>query len=221
MSRMNRRGFLSSLRGVFSKQRDGDPVFFGFQAVINVYGEDELRQRIHRIIAEAPEQERPQDKRAYYKRLSALLREHVASIEYGFWDHVTDRETAEGEFDEWVLEIEASAATVEEELGTNHDEEFRLSSEKDYIVVSLLFLIEHGREHVPLATMLNEIPEGEEYTPQAFQTLIEAVNYIEFERCLADASFILPGSDQDGFSWTDMRAPGWEYLRPIMGSLAL
>ena len=49
--------------------------------------------------------------------------------------------------------------------------------------------------------------------------LVDAINYIDFERCRADATFIHPGSDEDGFSWTDMRAPGWEYLRPVIGTI--
>jgi hypothetical protein len=216
---MNRRGFLATLRGVFTPQSDGDPFFFGMQCVINVYGEDELRARFHRIIAEAPERERPHEKRAHYKRISALLREHVASIEYGYWDYLTDADEASGEFDEWVVEIEASSATVEEELGEEIDEAFRLSNEKDYIVVTLVFLLEHGREHVTLEEMLASIPEEHYFTPWGFQKLIDAIGYIDFERSLGDGVFILPGSDGDGFSWTDMRAPGWDYLRPVMGSI--
>lgn len=189
------------------------------QAVINVYGESELRKRFHRILADAPETEGPHDKGVYYKRIAALLREHVPSIEYGYWDYLTDADEAAGEFDEWLREINATSATVEEELGSEIDEAFRLSAEKDYIVVTLLFLLEHGREHETLARMLDSIPEERQSTPWAFARLVDAVNYIDFERCLADATFIHPGSDDDGFSWTDMRAPGWEYLRPVIGTI--
>ena len=216
---MNRRGFLAKLRDVFVSQSDGDPFFFGFQAVINVFGEDELRARLHRIIAEAPERESPHEKHAYYKRIGAVVRDHVGAIEYGYWDMLTDPEEAVGAFDEWIVELEASTATVEEELGEEIDEEFRLSNEKDYVVVTAFFLLDYGREHESLVTMVREIPEEEEYTPQAFQRLVDAMSYIAFERCQGDAVFIMPGSDRDGFSWTDMRAPGWDYLKPVMGTI--
>lgn len=216
---MNRRGFFASLRGVLKPRSDGDPLFFGFQSVINVYGEDELRSRLQRIIAEAKPRERAHDKRDHYKRVAAVLRENVASIEYGYWDIITDPDDAGEEFDAWVRDIEASTATVGEELGEDYDDAFRLSNEKDYVVVTVLFLLEHGAEHQELVEMINAIDEDESFTPLAFQRLVDAVNYIDFERCQADAVFLLPGSDEDGFSWTDMRAPGWEYLRPVIGSL--
>jgi len=219
MADLNRRGFLASLREVFSSRSDGDLFFLGVQAVINVYGEAELRRDIHRILAEAPETERPLEKSVYYKRIAAVLREHVPSIEYGYWDYLTDADEAAGEFDDWLREINATSATVEEELGEEIDEGFRLSAEKDYVVVTLLFLLEHGREHETLARMLDTIPEERQFTPWAFARLVDALNYIDFERAQADATFIHPGSDEDGFSWTDMRAPGWEYLRPVIGTV--
>ena len=77
---MNRRGFLASLRGALSSRSDGDPFFFGFQSVINVYGEDELRGRLERIIREAKPEERAHEKRDHYKRVTAVLRENVASM---------------------------------------------------------------------------------------------------------------------------------------------
>jgi hypothetical protein len=187
--------------------------------VINVYGETHLRSGLHRIIADAPERERPHEKSAYFKRISALLRDHIPSIEYGFWEYITDAAQAASEFDEWIREIEALTATVDEELGTAIDEAYRLGNDKDYIVVSILFLLEHGREHQTLARMIEGIPEDRQFTPWAFARLIDAVNYIDFERSQGDAVYIHPGSDDDGFSWTDMRSPGWEYLKPVIGTI--
>lgn len=219
MPPVNRRGFFASIKNVFTPRSEGHPFFFGIQAVINVYGESELRGSFHRIIADAPELQRPHEKSVYFKRIAALLREHIASIEYGYWDFITDADEAPGEFDEWLRGIEAVTATVDEELGAEIDEAYRLGNDKDYIVVTLLFLLEHGREHQTLEQMLESIPEEKQFTPWAFARLIDALNYIDFERSQGDAVYIHPGSDEDGFSWTDMRSPGWEYLKPVIGTM--
>jgi hypothetical protein len=216
---MNRRGFFSNITSVFHRKHEGDPFFFGFQCVINIYGEDDLRSRIHRVIAGGEETESPEQKRHFYKSITALLQESLPFLEYGYWDYLTDRDEAVGEFRSWVDEIEASMATEEEEMGTEPDEAQRLSNEKNYVVVSLAFLLEFSDELSEMIGMIESIPEDDPFTPTAFQTLIQSVKYIDFEYSQGDAVFIMPGNEDDGFSWTDMRGEGWEYLKPIMGTI--
>ena len=216
---MDRRGFFSRFKSMFNSPREGDPFFFGFQVVINIFGEDDLRARLHRVIADVPPTESPADKFRFYKRISALLRDSQPFFEYGYWDFLTDADVALAEFDEWVGEIQASMATEEEELGEEIDEMHRMSNEKNYVVVSMAFLLEYNSAHDDLIGMIESIPEDDYFSPVGFQTLINAINYVDFEYSHGDAVFILPGNEEDGFSWTDMRGEGWEYLKPIMGSI--
>lgn len=215
---MNRRGFFSNL---FNRRREGDPLFFGIQCVINVYGEDTLRAQLYRVINEQMPTESPGEKFMFYKRITAVLRENIHFFEYGYWDYVTDADDATAEFDDWVAGIEATAATVQEELGSEVDEAYRMSSEKDYVVVTLAFILEYTDSLTQFMEMIEGISEEEYFTPSGFQTLIESVNYIDFEYSIGDAVFIMPGNDQDGFSWSDMRSEGWDYLKPIMGTIGL
>ncbi len=216
---MDRRGFISKFKSIFSSRREGDPFFFGVQIVINVYGEDELRQRLHRVIEEVEGVESPHDKRNFYKQITAILRESQPFFEYGFWDYITDPEDSVDEFHDWVEGIEASTATVGEELGDEVDELHRMSAEKSYVVVTIAFLLELSRDLEEMIGLIEAIPEEEYFTPYGFNRLLDAINYTDFEYSHGDAIFIMPGNDQDGFSWTDMRAEGWEYLKPIMGTI--
>jgi hypothetical protein len=216
---MNRRGFISSFKSMFNSRREGDPFFFGVQMVINVFGEDDLRRRLHAVIASGGESESPAQKKIFYKRISALLRESVPFFEYGYWDYLTDPDEATDEFNDWVTEVEASMATVDEELGEEIDEAQRLSNEKNYVVVTLAFLLEYGESQGELIEIVESIGEDDYFTPAGFQKLVDAVNYIDFEYSDGDAVFIMPGNEDDGFSWTDMRGEGWEYLKPIMGTI--
>ena len=124
----NRRGFFSKIGSVFERQ--GDTVFFGMQCVINIYGEDTLREKLHNVIESGSSIETPAEKRSYYKRIAALLREDLPFLEYGYWDYLTKKGEADAEFNEWVTNITAMMATEEEELGDDIDEMHRLSSDK-------------------------------------------------------------------------------------------
>lgn len=213
---MNRRGFFSS---IFNRQSEGEPLFFGVQTVINIFGEDSLRERLHKVIASSSGTELPADKHSLYKRITALLRESQAYFEYGYWDYLDDGDEATAEFENWVGDLEATMATEEEELGTEVDEMHRMSSDKCYVVVTMAFLLEYSPALDEMISMIGGIAEDDYFTPAGFGVLLDAVNYIDFEYSLGDAVFIMPGNETDGFSWTDMRGEGWEYLKPIMGTI--
>ena len=211
----NRRGFFSKVGSVFSRQ--GDLVFFGTQFVINVFGENRLRAALHNVIESGGSLESPDEKRAYYKRIAALLREDIPFLEYGYWDMITKQGEAEAEFDQWVTEASAMMATEEEELGEDIDEMHRLSSDKSYVVVTLLFLLANTESLTPFFELVDSIEEDDYFSKSGFATLAESLSYIDFEYSYADASFILPGSEEDGISWEDIKGEGWEYLKPVMG----
>ena len=210
---MQRRSFLSKIGSAFERQ--GEFAFFGLQTVINVFGEEGLRAGLHGVIESGGSIETPAEKNAYYKRIAALLLEDVPFIEYGFWDLLTKKGEAEEEFYRWVTEINASMATEEEELGEEIDEMFRMSSDKSYVVVTLLFLLENHVALNPFFDKINGVEEDEYFTKSGFTELIKALPLINFEFSHGDASFVMPGNDEDGISWEDIKGEGWEYLKPV------
>jgi hypothetical protein len=211
----NRRGFLSRISTIFSRKTD-EIFFFGLQVVINIYGEDALRQSLHRVISDGNVEESPDSKRAFYRRISALLLENLPFMEYGHWDFIKDADDATDEFESWVNELEGSIATEEEELGSEVDEFHRMSGDKSYVVVSLAFLLENAPAHEGLIELLENIPEDNYFDRTTYQKLIESLTYLDFELVLGDAAFIMPGNEQDGISFEDIHGEGWEYLKPIM-----
>ncbi|MCU0424919.1 MAG: hypothetical protein MUF71_04760 [Candidatus Kapabacteria bacterium] len=212
---MNRRGFFSSLFGT-----EPESFFFGVQIVFLTLSGDDTGNRLRHLIAEASAYdnatEKPSEKLALYKQIITILLEQKPHWEYGYWDYITESDEAsnEAEFDSWVSEITASMATEHEELGTSNDEAFRMSSDKYYITVTMAFLLEYP----PLErtrTLLDNIPEDEYWTHAGFAELCEAIRRIDFEYALRDAVFVMPGNDDDGFSWEDLHGAGWDYLKPL------
>lgn len=211
---MNRRGFFASLLG-----REPETFFFGMQLVIATLSTDDTGNRLRRLLAEAArtnDAEKPTEKRALYKQIIAIVLENKPYWEYGYWDYlIEDNNTStEDEFDTWVSEISASMATEGEELGAGVDEAHRLSADKGYIVVSMAFLLEYA-PHESVRRLIEDMPEDEYWTVAGFTELCEALRRIDFEYALRDAVFIMPGNDDDGFSWEDLHGAGWEYLKPL------
>lgn len=208
---MNRRNFFSNLFG----KRRGESIFIGVQVAINAFGDEGLRSKVHRIIEESADDETPEEKRRFYKRLITLLVENQHFFEYGYWDVLTDTEEAEAEFENWINEIEASIATEEEEMGERVNEMYRYSSSKYYVVITLCLLFEDDRSLDPFFDVVDSIPESEYWTQKTFGRVLAALNYLDFEFCLGDAAFIMPGNEEDGISMEDLMGEGWEYLKSL------
>jgi hypothetical protein len=211
---MNRRGFFSRM---FGSRRIPDVIFFGVQVIVSTYVDDELHKKLYNVISEPPDdEESPAQKHSFYKRVSSVLQECLPGVEYGYWDYLTKTRDAESEFHSWVGEIEASMATEEEEMGDEINDGTRLSGEKNYVAVSMVFLLEGDTLLEDFVSIIDSIGEDQYFDRDSFRKLLDAVNYIDFEYSFGDACFIMPGNEQDGLSFEDIHGEGWEYLKPVM-----
>jgi hypothetical protein len=210
---MNRRGFFSSLFG-----REPQSFFFGVQVVIETFSTDNLGKRLRTLIAQADNEkkslEKPAQKQAWFKQFLSIITEHKPHWEYGFWDFHEDEgnNADEMEFESWLGEITASIATESEELGAHIDEAHRLSADKSYIVATIAFVLEYAPQR-SVYELLEKIPEEEYWTISGFSELFEALRRVNFEYVLRDAVFVMPGNDDDGFSWEDLHSADWNYLK--------
>jgi hypothetical protein len=208
---MNRRGFFRALL-----PKTPDVGFFGIQILYATGTDDTVPKQLRDIIAEYDDQTMPHDKKRMYKRIVALLLDCFPYYEYGFWDFVDDGPAARTEFASWANDVESSMATETEEMGAEHDEMHRMSSEKSYIAVSMLFLVNHAGGNEDFFALMRSLPEKELWTRETFKKLIDACDALNFEAVESDAVFVVPGNDDDGLSWEDIHGGGWEYLRSIV-----
>jgi hypothetical protein len=212
---MDRRGFLSKIKSFFGPGRPKEIAFFGVQTVINAYAKDNLRAELHKVISASSQDQTPADKKAFYKKITSILLECQPMFEYGYWDYLTDPDEAEGEFNDWVSDIEGSMSTEEEETADTVDNVHRISSDKYYVVATLAFLFEASDALEPLYTLMDEIPEEKYFTRETFSKLLNVLDYIDYEYSYGDAAYIMPGNEKDGFSSEDMHTEGWAYLKSL------
>jgi len=207
---MAQQGFMGKISRWFRGQ--SDTYFFGLQLAIKCFGEDTLRARFAHVLEEARlADENVQEKRRFLRRFVALLEESALFWAYGHWDYIDDPEAAEQEFTTWVNEIEGGMATEAEELGEAVDDVRRTSSHKDYVVVTLLFLLD--QPYGPAEAITNE---DDFFLKETFAALVQGLTSIEPRAIQADGAYIVPGSEADGLSEDDLYGPGWEYLRMLL-----
>ena len=188
--------------------------FFGIQVVVRNFVSDPLRRQLHELIAQSQSEQSLTDKRSFWKRVTAVLNEAVPAFELGYWDLITGN--GDEEFESWSSDIEGSLATEAEELGTAPDEVNRISAEKRYVIVTLLFLVEGGSNSDQTLAERCDIPESEWLTRITFGKLIATIPLLNFANVIADAVYMSPGSEEDGFSIEDLHGGGYEYLKMLL-----
>lgn len=188
--------------------------FFGVQVVMQAFHNDPLRKRLHEAIAASPERQSLQDKRAFWKNVTAIVNEAMPVFELGYWDLIRG-EAAEEEFETWTSEIEGSLATEREEVGRQADEASRLSADKQYVLCTLIALIDEGSNSDVTLGDRCDIPEASWWTRQTFARLVASFPLFNFANVQADAVYLVPGSDRDGLSMEDLHGGGYDYLKPL------
>jgi hypothetical protein len=184
------------------------------QIAIKAFFKDPLRQQLAKVIADSSAEQTLFEKRAFWKRLCAVLNEAMPVFELGYWDLIRGGK-AQGEFETWCSEIEGALATEKEEMGTRADEVNRLSANKDYILLTAAVLLERGSNSDLTLGERCDLPESEYFTRQTFARLVAGFPLLNFVNVQADAVYLMPGSEDDGFSQEDLLGGGYKYLKPL------
>ena len=222
----SRRSFLAG-RG----RQDDHALFFGIQIVVQVFGGDELRAQLARLVEAEDETDSAQEKRRFIKSVASLLIENQYAWEYGFWDFQSDAQTAISNFNQWRNEVEASMATEADEMGGEVDRIHRFSDQKEYLIVTMLMLIDNRDEPVaddvgeynfrptytqlaaPFRVMIQNMDESAYWQAGTFKQLLQGLQSLDPRAIERDGMYVYPGSAQDGLSSMDLIGDaGWKYL---------
>jgi hypothetical protein len=218
-----RRNFLGG------RTEEDHALFFGIQIVIQTFGNDQLRARLARLIE--AEGSGAQEKRRFLKSVASLLLEHQYAWEYGFWDYYDDATKAISTFNQWRNEIEASMATEPDEMGSEIDRSHRFSDQKEFMIVTLMMLIDNQDVPVaddvgdyqfrptyqqlfdPFQALIENTAESDYWKPATFSSLLEGLRALDPRVIERDGIYVYPGTAQDGLSTMDLLGEeGWKYL---------
>jgi len=222
----SRRSFLAG-----GGRRDDHALFFGIQIVVQIFGGDELRAKLARLVEAEDETDSAQEKRRFIKSVASLLIENQYAWEYGFWDFQSDAQTAISNFNQWRNEVEASMATEADEMGSEIDRIHRFSDQKEYLIVTVLMLIDNRDEPVaddvgeynfrptyaqlaqPFRQMIQNMDESDYWQAGTFKQLLQGLQSLDPRAIERDGMYVYPGSAQDGLSSMDLIGDaGWKYL---------
>lgn len=205
---MKRRGFLSRL---FGGDAPVELAFFGVEVVIREHAIPDLRRKLHAAIDSPWDHEPTVDQRAMqYRKLAMLLRHVTPYIDYAYWEYETRARRAEPDFQQWVGELEHEIAVDLAETAEEVEDE-RVHIEKTYVVLSVAFLT---RFPIPVADEFDD-EDPASWRRQTVSQLLDAMTRFHFGGVVADAAFVLPGSDADGLSELDLATEEWEHLRML------
>jgi hypothetical protein len=221
-----RRSFLTG-RG----QESEEVLFFGIQLVIQIFGSDQLRASLARLIDAEDNTDSTDEKRRFIKSVASLMLENEYAWEYGFWEYYNDAQTAIGTFNQWHNEVEASMASEPDELGDEVDRLNRYSDQKEFLIVTLMMLIDNHDETVsddigdyrfrptyrqlaqPFKTLIDNIKEDETWDKKTFDRLLHGLRSLDPRTIERDGIYVYPGTSQDGLSSFDLLGEqGWKYL---------
>ena len=207
---MATQGFMGKISRWFGGA--SDTYFFGLQIAIKSFGEDTVRAGFARVLEDTRNNSGNVDeKRRLIRRFLALLEESELFWTYGYWEYLDQPDSAREEFDTWRDEIEGSIATEEEELDEEVDDLRRTSNRKDYVVVTLAFLLDGPYRPA-------EAVESEDaaFLKDTFSALVQGLTTIDPRTIQADATYVVPGNEDDGLSEDDLLDPGWNHLRILL-----
>jgi hypothetical protein len=201
------------------------------QLVIQIYGSDQLRARLANLIQSEDETDSADEKRRFMKSVASLLIENQYAWEYGFWEFSSDADVSIRSFNQWRNEIEASIATEPEEMGGEIDRLHRYSDQKEYLIVTMLMLIDNRDEPVsddvgeyefrptysqlalPIRQLFESFDESEYWRSDTFNRLLEGIRATDPRVIERDGIYVYPGTEQDGLSSFDLLSDeGWKYL---------
>lgn len=171
------------------------------------------------------------EKREFLKSLSSLLIENRYAWEYGFWDYRSATDEAIEQYNQWKNELESTMATTVDEVGGAIDPLHRYSDEKEFLVVTLLMMIDNRDVQVeddagtyefrptyaqlaaPFNKVIEEFEERQFWEPSTFEEILNSIRALDPRVIERDSVYIIPGAEEDGLSSIDLLSDtGWKYL---------
>lgn len=193
-------------RSVVGQLPPGQPPTSMLAVQVVLLDDREVRGRIADLMSEAGDSDDLEEKRSFFRNLTALLQQYEHSCKYAYWEAFDSTPQAPEEFRGWVEDIETHLALDDQELGDEVDGYRRLDAEKSYVAVAVLALVADALPPVP------DTPESGWVESTTVWEALEAFRRIDYRHLLGDAIYVMPANEEDGLSELDLADEAWSHL---------
>lgn len=184
---------------------------FALELCLQLVPGDALRPGLQQLIEQHPAWSSPQDKWRLYRNAAHLLTGGLQYAISGCWDFFDDDARALTDYDMWcngMTSLEGARSTP-----SGRADPYR--SDHRYMTFTMSLLLQRGTPSERAFAAACEINEPDLWKRATFARLLAALGMISFASVKSDVIYLIPRDEAFGLTAEDLRAPKFEYLRPL------
>ena len=184
---------------------------FALELCLQMVPGDPLRAHLQQLIERHPAWSSPQDKWRLYRDAAHLLTSRLQYAVSGCWDFFDDDARALGDFNMWS----GGMTTLEGARRTPSGPADPYRGDHRYMTFTMSLLLQHGTPSERAFSHACNIAEADLWKRATFAHLLNCIGMISFASVKSDVIYLIPRDDTFGLTAEDLRAPKFEYLRPL------
>jgi hypothetical protein len=171
-----------------------------------------LQPLLKRVLTENTQALNFQQKWNMYRQACTALIEHQQLWTSGCWDFFDDDTRARSDFNMWVHGMVSEEGARRQPSGS--PEPYR--GEPRYLTFTIACLLVNGTHCERQLAAVCNISEAFLWHRATFARVLGGMQYLNFASVEADTMYLIPGDIGWGLTAEDLKAPKFEYLRPIV-----
>lgn len=184
---------------------------FALELCLQLLPGDTLRPWLQQLIERHPAHSSPREKWQLYRDASQLLLGRLNQAVSGCWDYFDDNDRALADYNMWS----GGMTTLEGARRTPSGVPDPYRGEQRYMTFTISLLLQHGTPSERAFAHACHIPEPELWKRATFARLLASMGMISFASVKSDVVYLIPREETFGLTADDLRAPKFEYLRPL------
>jgi len=184
---------------------------FALELCLQLVPGDPLRPTLQRLIEQHPAWSTPKDKWRLYREVSQLLTSRLGYAISGCWDFFDDDQRALSDFNMWS----GGMTTLEGARRTASGIADPYRGDHRYMTFTMSLLLQHGTPSERAFSLACNVAEVDLWKRATFARLLNSIGMISFASVKSDVIYLIPRDDTFGLTAEDLRAPKFEYLRPL------
>ena len=184
---------------------------FALELCLPIMPGDPMRSQLQQLIEQHPMHSSRRDKWRLYRDVSQLLQGRLQYAISGCWDVFDDDGRALNDFDMWS----GGMTTLEGARRTPSGPGDPYRGDHRYMTFTMALLLQHGTPSERSFAHACDVPDPALWKRETFARLLNSLGMISWASVKADVIYLIPRDDSFGLTAEDLRAPKFEYLRPL------